>query len=249
MKCENCGNDISINDKYCPHCGTLNDIAAKHVDDMNRYEQRFSDTEKDVVHKTNWFIRYITPIIVLFTSGVIFLVVISMAGAMYGYDLADNANEKYNKKNETLIDTQLRAMMDEGRYSEAYMAYSIAERRPIGEKSYSWSGYYTCLERYERARGYILSYYTNTESYVSSENNVSNAAKEIYTYYSYAANSAKYDTAEDIVAYQNKLRVDFEKFLKAYANFTDEDLNGIADMDSTEILMLLTRRMVTDATE
>ena len=48
MKCKYCGGNLSLEEKTCPHCGRLNEEAIQHAADMERYQDHFEETRKDV---------------------------------------------------------------------------------------------------------------------------------------------------------------------------------------------------------
>ena len=127
MKCEKCGSNISINNKFCPNCGARNEIGAQHVDDMMLYEKRFSSTEKDVKKKSGWFIKYVTPMIILVISALFFVIVSGLSAGMYGYELADSKVENYNKKNAQEINDHIRLLLEKNEFVQVYMLYNIAQ--------------------------------------------------------------------------------------------------------------------------
>ena len=45
MKCKYCGNNLNIEDKFCPYCGRPNPFAQKHQEEMERYEKDYSETK------------------------------------------------------------------------------------------------------------------------------------------------------------------------------------------------------------
>ena len=59
MKCKNCGAELTMLEKFCPNCGTPNEQSQQHIKDMEHYEHEFSDTQKEVVRNSKWFIKYI----------------------------------------------------------------------------------------------------------------------------------------------------------------------------------------------
>lgn len=62
MKCKNCGAELTMLEKFCPNCGTPNEQSQQHIKDMEHYEHEFSDTQKEVVRNSKWFIKYIAPL-------------------------------------------------------------------------------------------------------------------------------------------------------------------------------------------
>lgn len=86
MKCNFCGNNLTIDDAKCPFCGKDNSFAKKHRSQMAHYEREFAST-KQTVEKTTKRISAtairITILAVL--AALIFLVV--MLKERYAYDI------------------------------------------------------------------------------------------------------------------------------------------------------------------
>lgn len=49
MKCKNCGNNLEIDNAFCPYCGTPNPVAKKHREDMKKYERDYDATKREVL--------------------------------------------------------------------------------------------------------------------------------------------------------------------------------------------------------
>ena len=48
MKCKKCGRTIGVEDKLCPYCGTVNDLAAAHERNIKEFDKEFTKTQKEV---------------------------------------------------------------------------------------------------------------------------------------------------------------------------------------------------------
>ncbi len=247
MKCEKCGSDIGINDKFCPNCGARNDIGASHADDMERFTRRFSDTEKTVRSKSNWFVRYITPMVVLLISAVIF-VVLAVFMADSGYDISRKRVESYNSSHEDEINAHMYELMDEGEYLQTYMLNYIADQSVSDNTNQyynSWYRYYSIVDYYYSVRDSITAHYISGDSDYGSSN-LSRAASNIHDFYAAQTDKSLSNAASESIVYIRRVREDMESFLKAYCKFTDEDIAGLPDKDTTGIVSLLARRMLNE---
>ena len=65
MNCAHCGAPITLEEKYCPHCGQPNIQAARHSEDMARYRNEFENTRRGV-HVTLRAYKGITARLILF---------------------------------------------------------------------------------------------------------------------------------------------------------------------------------------
>ena len=99
MKCNNCGAPLQLNQKFCPNCGSPNEQALKHVNDMENYDKKFNRTRSKVISNSKWFVKNITPIAVVMLSAIVLAAALIANNSMLGYRLAENSNKKYNKKN------------------------------------------------------------------------------------------------------------------------------------------------------
>ncbi len=52
MKCKRCGSNLEIDHEFCPYCGTPNQIARKHREDMKKYAGDYERTKETVVTKS-----------------------------------------------------------------------------------------------------------------------------------------------------------------------------------------------------
>lgn len=51
MKCAYCGNNLHIDDEFCPYCKQENKYAVKHRKDMKRFSEDYDHTKKEVYQK------------------------------------------------------------------------------------------------------------------------------------------------------------------------------------------------------
>ena len=103
MKCKNCGAELTMLEKFCPNCGTPNEQSQQHIKDMEHYEHEFSDTQKEVVRNSKWFIKYIAPVTSLVIAGIAAVIVTIQANHLWGYNLAEQKQKKYNQTHEQEI--------------------------------------------------------------------------------------------------------------------------------------------------
>ncbi len=68
MKCEHCGNNLSLEDKVCPYCGKENKLASRHNKDMAKFKKDYDSVKNEVLEnsrKFNGFTVRITAVAVL----------------------------------------------------------------------------------------------------------------------------------------------------------------------------------------
>ena len=91
MKCNNCGAPLQLNQKFCPNCGSPNEQALKHVNDMENYDKKFNRTRSKVISNSKWFVKNITPIAVVMLSAIVLAAALIANNSMLGYRLAENS--------------------------------------------------------------------------------------------------------------------------------------------------------------
>ena len=153
MKCNNCGAPLQLNQKFCPNCGSPNEQALKHVNDMENYDKKFNRTRSKVISNSKWFVKNITPIAVVMLSAIVLAAALIANNSMLGYRLAENSNKKYNKEHNDEIQIQLRELLDNEDYGTLYELYETADRIIITDDyKYGWSSFYSILYDYLEIR-------------------------------------------------------------------------------------------------
>ena len=65
MKCKNCGGEVGLEERFCPYCGTPNEQAVRHFQDMADYQERYAATEANVVGAAKRYAQIIPRVIVI----------------------------------------------------------------------------------------------------------------------------------------------------------------------------------------
>ena len=74
MNCAHCGAPISLEEKYCPHCGQPNIQAVRHSEDMEHYNREFENTRRGVLGTLRAY-KGITARLIIFIIAVIFMII------------------------------------------------------------------------------------------------------------------------------------------------------------------------------
>ncbi|MBQ0028422.1 MAG: hypothetical protein KBS96_07455 [Lachnospiraceae bacterium] len=97
MKCKSCGYNLSIEDGWCPHCGTKNEAAKQHNADMEKYSREFEETLEEVKSNSRRFNAITVKIMI--TAVLALLVAICVIISANGYEIAYRREQKVIKKN------------------------------------------------------------------------------------------------------------------------------------------------------
>ena len=65
MKCKNCGGEVGLEERFCPYCGTPNEHAVRHFQDMADYQERYAATEVNVVDTAKRYAQIVPRAIVV----------------------------------------------------------------------------------------------------------------------------------------------------------------------------------------
>ena len=65
MKCEHCGNNLQMEDSFCPYCGQPNPFAVRHQKEMQHFKREFQKTRQDVLAQSSRFNRHTVRITIL----------------------------------------------------------------------------------------------------------------------------------------------------------------------------------------
>ncbi len=65
MKCEHCGHNLQLEDKFCPYCGQPNPFAQQHQKEMQHFSKSFEATKADVLEESSKLSRKTVRIAIL----------------------------------------------------------------------------------------------------------------------------------------------------------------------------------------
>lgn len=245
MRCENCGAPLDLNTRFCPNCGSQNLKAKQHINDMERYGRSFNQTRRRVVSNSKWFVKYITPITTLAIAVVVLAVAWTMNGVGMGYDIGDSYIKSYNKKHSDEITATMKKLIDNNQYHAAYQANYHLEWNVVPQDDRSWDNFYSVQWKYNDLRKSITAAFDPAMSGTyNAEQSLSKAASDIadITDQIQRLNQGYAKSSEDSIECIKQIEQEMHLFLKAYCNFTDEDIQSLPDMDKTSIITLLAKR-------
>lgn len=211
---------------------------------MEHYEHEFSDTQKEVVRNSKWFIKYLAPITSLVVAGIAAVIVTIQANHLWGYNLAEQKQKKYNQTHEQEIKEHLQTLLDNGQYEEVYQLYTRLNQRMSGTGNSGWYDFYNMTEGYLRLRNAIMFYYNpELSEHYSKETALNNAAEAICMITGSAQGKSYRERAAESIPYMEDIKEKAGLFLKDYCNFTQADIDSLENRDRTSVIALLTRRM------
>lgn len=243
MKCPHCGNNLNIEDKFCPYCGQPNTFAVKHQEEMERYERDYKKTKKDVLEETSRFNRHTVRITI------IAVLVALIAVTCFLFAKADDIRWWQMERK---IDTEApmhRAALDEIIADRDYMMlYSYMSRNRITytRSLREYDAVYDTTSRYrmfyenlmtlqaKKADEERYKYYTDSEI-------IEDVSKNIFSLYEYMQpqeyNEEAY--AKDKMEYMEDLRDHMETMVSGYFGLSPEEVREMRTMSASRINVLL----------
>lgn len=121
MKCTHCGGNIGLEDKVCPYCGTPNENALGHQEDMRRFEASFKETKAHVEERSSRFSRLAVPV----TLAVILLLamIASVVFSASSYDIGRRLAVKERAKHADEYKTRIDELLSEKDYMRLHALY------------------------------------------------------------------------------------------------------------------------------
>ncbi len=82
VNCKNCGAPLSLNEAFCPHCGTPNPEAQEHLKKLRILDERFEDASREVAAEVKKSKKGYGILLILIMLLLANLVVFSMSSEM-----------------------------------------------------------------------------------------------------------------------------------------------------------------------
>ncbi len=243
MKCQHCGNNLNIEDNFCPYCGRPNPFAIRHQEAMRRFEKDYELTKKGVLERSTRLHRHTVRITILAV-----LVALIAAAAILLVKAEDIRWWRIEKQIEAQADRHHEAigkLMDEGDYLGLYSYFNeknirfteaFREYDTVSESSFQYKQFYTYLMilQAKKADPEAYRYYDETEILESMANEICriNQCLEPQSY-----NEAAYTPEK--MAFVEGVRNRMETMLEGYFSLSWEEALETRDMTVARINVLL----------
>ena len=232
MKCEHCGNNLSLEDKVCPYCGRENKLAAKHNQDMDKYEEDYASVKKEVLSNSRRFNGFTARL----TIAAILIALLASVLVAYGhkYDIRSAREERqilahYNEHKAT-IDGLIRSRDHLGLYQ-----YCRVNKLSYLREFDEYYAAYTASERYADICDQI--FYLNEESpyYFKPEESfeeIASASQKINEMRKpqHEYENEKYYSNQEVVAYINDLADHSDLIIRGYFGMDEEEMEAFKSM-------------------
>ena len=243
MKCQHCGNNLNIEENFCPYCGQPNPFAVKHQEAMRRFEKDYERTKKGVLEQSTRFNRHTVRVTIL--AVLIALIAVAAVLLIKADDIRWWRMEKRAESRAAEHRAAISELMDSRNYLGLYsylskndIRYTDAFREydAVCDSSSQYRQFYENLMMLQGKKNDPEAF-----RYYSREELLENTSKEIYrineclkpqTY-----NEAAY-TAEKI-AYMESVRDRAETMMEGYFGLSREEALATRGMTVARINVLL----------
>ena len=216
MKCPYCGSPLDLDDKFCSHCGKLNEQVKQHVDDMNRFKSEFSETKEEVYQTTKRYTASTVRVVIIAVL-VILNVAVAVIGSNY-YSFERMLGEADCERNFEEYSAILDGYLAEGDY---FSFYNFMTEKNV-------PSYDSAYEQYNQVEN-LVSQYTYFYDYLLKAYMTEDAELR--------ASQCKYATDTLEYFYEN---LDPERY-SYYRNVDrEENLKAIADLKKKVEMLLVT---------
>lgn len=235
VNCKNCGAPLSLNDVKCPHCGTLNPEAQEHVNKLEKINRDYEKTKFEVVNEVKKSKRGYNLLIVLIMLMLANLLLIPFHTA--SYEIAEKIAASRYAKEEVMA--KINELLEQGEYVEFYYYLDkfnfrydeISEYYPISFLAYE----------YAQLSNHMTNYlYANDNTYTDELVRTCEAVSSFVDEYE---NYERRDVTDFTRRHLDRLYERFEGFVRTYLGFNDDDIASLKDMSSSDVLVLVSRRL------
>lgn len=250
MKCQYCGNNIGLEEKYCPHCGKLNTQAAKHVEDMENYKEDYDRTKTSVITKSTKFNNRTGRLVVI---AVLLLLVAIMLIITKNYSDFDTRMENREKrlaqeleKNRENVSATLKEMEEHREYLA--MHYYVLNNQIRTDDEYGdYARVFSAVTSYSVIHDDILNILDGFDYYgeKTPEDWCDDIAIYVADWHLYVEGEFWHDSPDSAMhagehgAFLADAKQETQDMIKVYFNLTDEQANSMWDMEESEIASML----------
>ena len=243
MKCKHCGNNLNIEDKFCPYCGSPNPFAKKHQQEMDRFARDYEETKQDVLEETSRFNRRtvrITVIAVMIALIAVMCLLLAMSDDIRYWREERNIAAHVSEYSEAIS-----GLMEERDYISVYSYMSrnhltyindLRKYDAVYDTSMHYRFFYDDM-MYLRLKKAIPEKY----SYYKDEELIESIAKNIHQIYEYMKpqDYNKDAFSDECVKYMEDLRDEMEVMTAGYFGLSMDDARSMRELSESRINVLL----------
>lgn len=243
MKCQHCGNNLNIEDRFCPYCGQPNPFAVKHQEEMERYEKDYQETKEDVLEQSSRFNRHtvrITIIAVMVALIAVTCFLLAKADDIRWWQMEKSVEAQAPQHREAITE-----IMDNRDYMSLY-SYMNRNHITYTNSLREFDVVYDTTARYRMLYQNLMNLQAKKADkenyrYYNESDILEDTARDIQSFYEYMKpqdyNKEAYEA--DKMAYMEDLRDHIETMVSGYFGLSPEKVREMRTMTAARINVLL----------
>jgi len=254
MKCPNCGKTIGIEVLKCPSCGYTNPLAKKHKENIQKYDQSFKKTQKDVIgaaqktEKTG--VR--GGIFAILVAVIIVLVFVWGAVAASYEEETDEDRKNDAIKHKDEYSAQMKEYLDEGDYV-TFVSFVRSHNIPFDKDPYEdyKTLFYIADDYCDSVRYWeeVIFRPEDPDYYDHPEMNISHLCSHIESFAMSYENKKQDPKNEEIIPYMDDMYSDFRAMLRKYLKMTDSEVDEFLTYSDTKMAVVVEEILLGEVSE
>ena len=234
VNCKKCGAPLSLDNAYCPHCGTANPEAQEHLKKLKVLDAQVESAKQEVTAEVQKSKKGYGVLIILAMLLLANLVALVLHGA--SYEIAEKIIA--SRRSETEIKATMDNLLDEGEYIEFEL---FANKYSLSYKDYrEYLGIEYLARDYEKAVEDMTRYLYAIDNY---DDPLIKVCEDVVDFKAEYQSLLRRDMEEKTALHIERLNGEMDAFLKAYLNLDEEDIKGLDSMNSSALLILVNERL------
>ena len=238
MKCTNCGRKIGIEDKVCPYCNAVNQLAAQHSANMAQYDKKFKKTQRDVEGSAKRMegLGNRAAILAVLMIGIL----ITMFVAALNYADTDTREDRKAdaKRHKKEYAAEMGRYLEQGEYQD-YVAFVHSHGVDFWEEpyksfrsvNYCADYYYDCIRHMES----IILRSTDPDYWDSTDVNISHACTYISAFQETYKAQRKSEKNGTYLAYMDDMEQNLRAMLRTYLGMDDGEVDSFLDLSEAKM--------------
>lgn len=234
VNCKNCGAPLSLNDAFCPHCGTANPEAQEHLKKLQQLDAQFEDASREVateVKKSKKGYGILLILVMLLLANLVVLVLHQAS-----YDIADGIIAG------KMTESEIKAKLDEFLEAGEYIGMNLfMDKFSLSYRDYEDYSKISYLASYQNRMTEAMTLYLyGTENYGDP---LVRTCQAVVDYEDEYKSLMRRENSEKALYHMERINTEVNGFLKSYLKLTDEDIAEIGDLNESALLILVNERL------
>ncbi|MBR4461721.1 MAG: zinc ribbon domain-containing protein [Erysipelotrichaceae bacterium] len=235
VNCKKCGAPLSLDQAKCPYCGEINEEAKEHLEKLAKLDKDYKKTKQEVMTEVKKTKKGYNLLIILVMLLIANMLMIPVWGA--SYDIAEKIAVSDRPVSE--VKEELNALLEAKEYPEFVVCY---DRNDVNYKDYrEYTGIHSLAYDYcQIIKSYTNHLYADTDYYTDPLVRVCQSIKD---FEDDLESTRRWEDDPFVLHYLDEIRIEYELYLKSFLHLTDEDIAGLASMNSSAIVVLVNERL------